>query len=362
MTHAKRVLTLLLSGALLGAATPARAVVQEYQTLELVRTYTEEEIQGAYPDLFPTPAIKDEGDVISFYDPQTKTLLKQLKKDRSRNVREERNPHGDGTTIWEKYVDYEISGDATFMLFTEFETGRNKETGADLEGVGAFPRKRLLYNGKGDVVAELPHEVNMIRFSPDQQNFIAFGEDEVPSEFMYFYSIDGTVLAKEKLKDSPLVKYTQQGEFLAVFDSFGRQFSIFSNTGKRIYEGDYTALIHNVNPILYGVFPSEDGSSFLLNTSEKILLFSINNTLLWESPSSLVIGCTFDHTRNRMRILSVCNACNVPDKKDIYQVEVRDRNSGELLDRIENVIQARFLPDITIIQKEGGYYEYTIHQ
>ena len=85
MTHAKRVLTLFLSGALLSAAAPARAVVNEYQTLDLVRTYTSEaEFQAANAKMLrEKQPIVDDGESITFLDPETGQVLTRMKKEQA---------------------------------------------------------------------------------------------------------------------------------------------------------------------------------------------------------------------------------------------------------------------------------------
>ena len=173
MTHAKRVLTLLLSGALLCAAAPARAVVQEYQTLELVRTYnTEEEVQAAYPDLFPPKLIEDTGNHINFLDPQTKQPLKQLSKQPSQILREELTEND--TIIWERTYQYQISEDQAFLVETEWEGGRLKSGSADPADLRGEPVKRTLYNTKGEVVTQLLSDMNFVQLSPNKQYFYAW--------------------------------------------------------------------------------------------------------------------------------------------------------------------------------------------
>lgn len=345
---------LLIAESIMGAE-------QEFKTLELVRTYqSEEEVRATYPDLFPAQTIKDEGDVINFYDPGTKRILKQLRKEQPEVLREEKR--GKYTVVWEKHDEYQISNDGTFMLATEFAIGHNKETDGDFGG-GRIPKpqKRVLYNAHGQEIVQLPLEVNIIRFSPDKQYFVAYGEDEEPSEYLYLYSIDGALLAKEHMSGYLVAKYTQDGEFFSVFDSFGKKFSIFSQTGKLLYENDYTNL--KKHTILYGIFVSDDGTSFLMHTSGTISLFSMKSELLWEVPSSRVIGCRFNSKQHVIQIISVNESVSASERKDIYQLEIRSLNSGKLLDKLEGVIEVRFIKNggIIILGMEG-YYEYSIKE
>ena len=352
MTHAKRVLTLFLSGALLCAA-PARAVVNEYQTLDLVRTYASEaEVQAAYPDLFPTQTINDDGKTINFYDQHSRSLIKQLQK-KSPEVLREENTEND-TIIWEKSYHYQISDDHAFLIETEWESGRLKSGIADPAELRGTPTKCILYNSIGESIAQLDPYMNIVSLSPDKQHFLVMGADEEIFPFVYLYAIDGTLLKTFEFEGAGSASFSENGEFIEARSQ--KQFFIFSKTGKQLYETVYSDL--GGNSTVYGIFVSPDGASFLVSLSGKLRLLSLSNQLLWEIESPEVLSCYFDKEKNTLQLLTLSENQGTA-QHDIYQVDIRAIETGKLLDRIEGVSQQTQFRNGTIFIHQGGtFYEY----
>ena len=356
---------LLVMTSFLLVAEPIMGTEQEFRTLKLIRTYrSEEELQATYPELFPQQTIKETNDSIIFYDPQTQKPTKQLEKVRSKILREEKR--GTDTIVFEEFHEYKTSTDASFVLYTEYERGYPKgNPHADIPELRIKPQMVALYNAKGEKITQLPTEVNVIKIAPDKQSFLAYGEGEEPSKYLYLYSMDGVLLKKEEMNGYLVAAYSQEGAFFPVFDAFGRKFSIFSKTGKKVYENDYTTLIGDVQPILYGVFVSENGTSFLLHTSGRLSLFTLDNQLLWDRsfpPGSAIYGCRFYSSNGVVIVISRGEKSRIVEgiAKSFQKLQIISLNSGQVVDEIEGITYTRLFKEAIIVQKEGIYYEYTV--
>ena len=352
MTHAKRVLTLFLSGALLCAAAPARTVVQEYQTLELVRTYSEEEIQDAYPDLFPKPTIQDEGDVISFYAPATMQLVKQIKKRFPQIVEEIKD--GENTIVTAHSYEYSLfPTHPSLLIMAEYERKYFKETGED----SLWPQlqKSVVYNDKGEEIIQLPLEANQIVQSPNQQFFVAFNSSEGAGEYLYFYSQDGTLVNTQKLHmEVPCISYSWNGEFIAVSESNGH-FCIFTKTGEVVYDGSH--IDFGLQGPLNAVFVSEDGKHILVDASKHLQLCPISGQCLWKKPSSEVYDAQF---LSQKELVVLKSRVFMTGKAFTITIQVVSLTNGSLLDEIFGVSEVAVANGKILIQKGGIYYEYEI--
>ena len=195
MTHAKRVLTLFLSGALLSAAAPARAVVNEYQTLDLVRTYTSEaEFQAANAKMLrEKQPIVDDGESITFLDPETGQVLTRMKKEQAideifKFTDVEKillaAPENQ-TAVIKQYAIYAIAQEShAFLMIYKCEAAflsRTQEVASDQCSNAA------IYNHHGDKIGDLPSDTNGIVSSPKGDHFLAYLDDlNTPGEYLYF--------------------------------------------------------------------------------------------------------------------------------------------------------------------------------
>ncbi len=347
---------LLVITSFLLLAVPVKGTEQKLTTIKLVETYhSEAELQATYPELFSKRAIQDEGNYISFYDPEKRQFLAQLPKKQPEVLREE--PLGNDIAIWRRTYRYQPSDDHNFLIVTEWEGGKLKYGDADPAELRGEPVKRVLYNTSGEKITELPRKVTSVELSPDKQHFLAMGGGEAGPLPIYLYSIDGTLL--HTIEDAGLsVTFSQNGKFLQEVLSYQGTFRILSNTGELFYEGDYSQWTQHLEQ----VFVSENGTFLLVEAPLKISLFSINGEQIWEVPSSGVMHCYFNSDRGILQIITICKRLNQPGRiKDRYQLEIRSLESGQLLNTIEGVsLQSRFTQEMTIIHSGGKYHEYQI--
>ena len=305
MTHARRLLTVLMSGALLCAAAPARAVMQEYQTLELVRTYASEaEVRAVYPELFTKPVIKDEGDVINFYDPLTNTMVKQLKKELPKVVREEKR--GEQNIIIERSSGYQIAPDQSSMLYTEYEEPYIKETHEGLWEDGATPQKNLLYTHQGHVVTELSPNLNTVVVSPNQNYFVAASCGEGWCDALEFYEINGHLLKKEEINASIGITFSTNSEYVVIqnIDSskaFG-EITLFTKTGDFIRRYDYGAQLRDY---LFAAHVSDHVEWLLFSMFKSAYLVAGDGQILWQKPYLRIIDCRFYPEKNQLILYSM---------------------------------------------------------
>ncbi|GAK49350.1 hypothetical protein U14_00572 [Candidatus Moduliflexus flocculans] len=218
MNHRRRRLSILFTlSALLSAAAPARAVVNEYQTLELVRTYTSEaKVQATYPELFPQVETITQDDE-SIHLTSGKTLkafetdpLTDQEKYRTKNF-DEANPvikHG---------VMRRLSNDRTFLLEAEVSV-KMRESGYRQEG-DIETNTLKLYNARGEFITQLPPEALSIEASPNRQYFVAYDYSEHEAVPLYFYQSDGSLLQQQIGMKYARTRYSQNGEFVVLYSN-----------------------------------------------------------------------------------------------------------------------------------------------
>ena len=356
MTQKRQMIALLLSGALLGAAAPARAVVQEYQTLELVRTYnSEEEVQAAYPELKPH-RIVDDGEYFSFFDPETKTLRQKIKKEELILTEQEQQTLDRKTTIVKQGKYYTMSEQQEYLIVTGFTATIHNR---DLDGRSDIQRKTL-YNAYGDAVAELPLDAEFIEPFPDHQHLLAFnlGDDPDSTELhtLYFYATDGTLLTTHDVQGRyEQITFSKNGQFLGLFRHTSSTIGIFTSVGNVIYEGKYTNFIQNNKNDLYRLFLSDDGQTMLLDMFGQLYLCTTSGTVLWKQDFSIVTDAWFFHKQQKL-LMTVSNQDGTT-----YDAFILSLHDGVLIEKINQISAITMVQDHLLIVKEGVYYEYTVN-
>ncbi len=334
---------LLLTESALGAE-------QEFKKLELMKAYeSEKELRAAHPNIFPSQIIRDEGNRIVFSHPSTRQVIKQFSKRAPEVLREE--PALNDSAVWKRYYNYDIFANGSLLLYTEWDRGQLKSSGADPAELRGGPNTRILYNAHGEEIVKLPLDVNTIERSPDGQMFLGTGYYEENSPFVYLYSIDGTLLHTFEFKGGANASFSENGDFL-IISSYPSVY-IFSTDGTKIGEMAYKHL--NQGSVIYGMFVSDDGSSLLVYTSPNtIRLFSIDGDILWEASSSRIIHCFFNMEGKFIQLFTVCS----PQRSGCWLFEVRDLESGQLIDKKEVGPQSYFNNGTTILEEGGTFYEY----
>ena len=359
MTQKRQMIALLLSGALLCAAAPAHAVVNEYQTLELVRTYASEaEVQAVYPDLFPEfETMTQDDEWISL--PNGKKLktfetepLTDQEKERVQNF-DEANP------VVKNGVMRRSSRDRTFLLEADVSVIMH-ELGYLREG-DITTKKVTLYNANGEIVTELPLEAGEIVVSPPTRDFVAYNWAEFggpPS--IYFYSREGTLLQRQEIFEQAQVRFSQNGEFVQVFRDGTPIFYIFTRTGNLVYRGNSRETFPGMGSLdgIDGVFASEKADRMLLTTDLLMYLYTTQGKLLWTTPKRgyFVAECLFFSGQEKF-VLQVSTSRAGDDRFDL---RIHALTTGGLLEIMTGVAEIREVNGHLVIKKEGKFYEYQL--
>lgn len=122
--------------------------------------------------------------------------------------------------------------------------------------------------------SNLPKNLKSFIFSPDKKYFVAYEEFDNGINDLYFYSANGTLLAKRALRIYPNIRFSSNGEYVTAFNNFGRQIFVFSKTGALLFEGDYTNLIGDKSKTLYMVLVSDNLKDVYVSAGNE--LYSIN--------------------------------------------------------------------------------------
>lgn len=351
---------LLLAVSVLGAE-------QELKMLEFVRTYhSEKEYQRTNAKMLRAKKpIVDDGESIKFFDPETGQILKQIKKENTRDDMKladaERTQLANMKSVKKTFQEYYIpERGSQYLHVREYEMTLEPGGEGDVEQQLI---KSTLYNDRGEKIADLPLDSRFIYLSLDKSNFVMIGKS------LYFYSIKMELL--QKRENNPAVseaKYSSNGQYIAMYDILvGKYFRIFTKGGELIFEGNYKDYTEkNVN--LYGVFVSDDGNYILLSTSKKAILLNSNGKKLWEvaypsgSPHTYITSAFFNIDKGVLYMSSI-----VPD----HLYENRNRapdyliaatlKEGKVVDEITHIVYYTMTNNVLYLKKRGGgYYEYNV--
>jgi len=203
---------------------------------------------------------------------------------------------------------------------------------------------------------QLPEKINTVILSPNNKYYVAYEEKENETSHIYFFSSAGKLLNTVEVNIYPNIKYSQNSEYVEVFNRFGRQYMIYTNEGILIQEGDYIDLTQDNQAILHNIFISNDGSSLLISISNKAYLFSSNKIKQWERSSSPIIDCQFlDENIINLKLIS-----RQREKANPFNLEVLSKPSGQTLDSINQVSDVIFINSKVIVGKNSRFYEYEI--
>lgn len=162
---------------------------QRLKTLELVRTYhSEAEFQTANAKLLrANKPIVDDGESIKFFDPETGQLLKQMKKEKTRESiafteaeRAKLTNSSNTEPVVKHAMSYYIPKQGpSYLLVSEYEI---KTYHLDGEGGPNYHIKNItLYNSRGERIMDMPSYTNLITSSPNKESFVAYydGPDRI---------------------------------------------------------------------------------------------------------------------------------------------------------------------------------------
>ena len=330
-----------------GATDPA----QPLTTLKLVRTYpSEDALRAAHPELFPEQPPLDNSVFASIEQGPTLEELTFTAEEKARLA----DPNN-VEPIQKTFYAYSTLRNE-FLMVSEYEL----EIYNTFE-LQAFDMKtaikQLLYNKHGQLVTDLPNDINDIQISPDKQYFVAYYDGETESKNFYFYHSNGTLLRQYELYGYPQVKYSANGNYVELFNLFGNDFYIFTKQGELCFKGD----IRDYEPHLNNLFISDDGNHILLNTSRLAILIDSSGRVLWKEPSSYIHNVHFVPLKESLIMI-----CSNPEKNRIgeeapYILKIVSSKTGKLLDeRISDISEVYIMNNTIVIKKGETYNEYTI--
>ena len=363
MTQKRQMIALLLSGALLGAAAPARAVVNEYQTLELVRTYaSDEEFRAANEKMLREKhPIVDDGTFIKFIDPETGNVLKQIKKEQTfeemmANLTEtERQQMADPVnpqTFVKRFNNYFIPSSyesEPYLQVVEYKTAISEH----VEGEGYDKLlSSTIYNRQGERVIDLPLDVDRITLAPNQHDFVAHTVDPVtPGEVLYFYTDNGKTVKKVPFPHGYLdIHYSADSEYLALLN--GQNFYIFTKYGELVLSANFHEATEDYSG-LERLFVSNNATYILLTTSKHTVLLNREGIRQWKIPhpsGTMVYGAFFDIPRGRVYLRS----------SDSDWMRVISLSDGMVIEELTGISFSLLVDQTFYLKKEGRYEEYRI--
>ena len=236
---------------------------QQFKTLELVRTYqSEKEYQIANAQVLRKKhSIVDDGELITFFDPETGNILNQIKKEQTFEkmmanlTATERQQMADSSaskTLMKTFREYVIPsyGSEPYLQIREYETA-----------IGDHPEgdrvqkllKSIVYNRQGKPGLNLPTDVNALVLAPDGQHLIAYSTSLVtPGDSLYFYDLQGGLLQRRQFPHSLLnINFSANGKHVAIHGEMENVFYIFTNKGELVFKGNYLDYVKERSTLNY---------------------------------------------------------------------------------------------------------------
>ena len=374
----RRIYSLVALCLCLGLTPPAGATdpAQPLTTLELVRTYpSEDALRAAHPELFPDSnprpetIIKQE-QAIQFIDPETGEVIAQLPRTQDETWTDEAwtpeekarvsNSENEIPVVTTS-TGYEIYGD--LLLVTDYEREVYYiDKRIDRWYYTERTLRNVLYNNRGEQLAELAPEIDYLAVAPDSQTFMAFdSEEDGFSSGIYFYDRHGTLLRFYARGIYPWYQYSPNGQYIRFMNELGNDFYIFTTAGDMVLEGDFTEYAGIRNGILHNLFVSDNGEYVLLSVSQVAVLLDRQGQELWQIPARATLKCHIRPSDNLVLLQA-----HDPEKKrsslpeDPFVFKAVALDSGRVLDELNNVSDVLFTQDSIYINIGGQYHEYTI--
>ncbi len=353
------VCTLVITSLLVVTATIFGAE-QEFKTLELIRTYQpKEDVHSAYPEQFPlVEKISPNGDSFQLATPQKERLRTFEIESLTETERQTLQTSNKAEPIIKNGIMRWLSNDGTMLLEADV-TVNVRESGQLQEG-DVSTKNLTLYNARGEVITQLPPEVNMVKASPDRQYFVAYTHNVygLLSDKLFFYNNKGRLLNTQHILEQPQVMYSQNGEFVQVYSDSEWIFAIFTNTGELVFQGNYIDLLKNVRSPLWRVYTSEQGTHMLLFTSQRLDLYTTHGEFVWTHsiPKVRVVDCWFFSAQGKIVLQTMTSRSG----DDRYDLQIHNLHTGEKLEEFSGIAEMTGVNSHLIVTKEGQYYEYQV--
>jgi hypothetical protein len=215
----------------------------------------------------------------------------------------------------------------------------------------------LLLSSSGKTIsisrANIPPNLNTFIFSDDGKHFVAFEETEVDTDELYFYQSDGTLLAKQTVDIYPEVDFSNNGQYVSVFNQFGREVMLYTNQGTMVYHGDYTDMVKGPSQPIYHVIASDSGDALLLNVGTNAYVFNVKaDSIQSHATVGRVLDGSFYSNDEAVAILVA------PDTTHNRSLIIMSRNAGQIVDKICPISHATFITNGFVLFTESAISEY----
>ena len=346
---------------------------QEFKTLELVHTYqSEKEFQVANARLLREKhLIVDDGEMITFFDPETGRILKQIQKEQtfdrvmSSLTTTERQQLEDQITpkaLMKTFREYVIPsyGSEPYLQIREYETAISDHTEGD--GYQKLLRSTI-YNRQGEFMMDLPLDISAVVLAPDRKHLIGYSTSLIhPGEYLYFYSKPGELAKKVPFPHGggTEINYSADSEYLAIWSIWGYEFFIFTKTGELVLKEDAKKYITPQNINLYEAFVSNNAEYILLCMGKDEILLNENGTQLWKLPHKTgfrVASAYFNISHGQLYISTGFPGIRSNTPGWLRIVNLTD---GIVLDEIMPIYSYTIINQTLYINRGGRYEEYHI--
>ena len=200
--------------------------------------------------------------------------------------------------------------------------------------------------------SSIPSDLNSFILSPKGDYFVAFEEAEKATDYLYFFRSDGNLLSKHLVNIYPNVKYSTNGEYVIVFNSYGSDIFLFDKSGNLSFTCDYTDLIKDKSKILYNVFFSENGNDLLINAGNDAHLVTTKDRVIKFKTS---VGRVIDGDFRSDKEIVLKTAS---ERIGLIDLKILSKSNGLILDTMNQAKRIELTINGVVVFKNSGIVEY----
>ena len=196
-------------------------------------------------------------------------------------------------------------------------------------------------------------KVNSFFLSPKNNHCVVYEETEETARNIFFVNFESGEIKEFKVNIYPQINWSISGEYVSIFNRFGNTFYLFNKNGALLFKADYTDLIKDVNPILYLVEVSDDGKCLMLHTSNEILLFKLDLTMIWkiQNFNRPILDVLFKNSLSEIILI-----CPYEQEVNLQDVVFIDKKSGEIVKELGRVSDIRLNNNRLYLKRNNKYY------
>jgi len=200
--------------------------------------------------------------------------------------------------------------------------------------------------------SSIPPNLNSLILSPQGDYFVAFEEAENATDYLYFFRSDGVLLSKHLINIYPNVKYSTNGEYVIVFNNYGKNILLFDKNGNLSFTGDYTDLIKDRSKILYNVFFSENGNDLLINAGNDAHLVTTKDRVIKFKTS---VGRVIDGDFRSDKEIVLKTAS---ERIGLIDLKILSKSNGLILDTMDQAKRIELTINGVVVFKNSSIVEY----